>query len=257
MTFLVLLVASSLVLILAPFYLVRRFSAQWKLNRLIFWKAGLMLLFIQIFYLTVISNLSTMVEIPVLYRIILFGVLAGLFFELGRFLVLDRFMKKVRTFKEGIFFALGWTGLSTILMGFGLLAASFGLNTLLQSGDISSLIPADAEIDMKLIKEMQEEILTIARNFPYLGIEPLLESAAWFVINIALTLMVLMGITKGEQKYVWSAVAFHSFILIAVNFISTDYLMDFLTNVVVFAAFAAISYFLIRKIKELYPKQLK
>jgi len=125
--------------------------------------------------------------------------------ELGRFLVLDKMMKGVRTLREGVYFGLGWSGLETALLGMVIVIGVFGVQTLVATTDLSARFPDASKTDIEQIQSFQKQAAELMQGNPLAGLTPLLERGSMLVIDIALTLLILLGLYRGLTSYIWAA----------------------------------------------------
>lgn len=244
-------------LVVVPIALCVKLAKKWNIERKIFWKAGLSLLIIQIFFSTVISNASFLLpEGQVTFiNLALFALISAMTFELGRFFILDKFMKKIRSFLKGVYFGLGWGGIMTIFLGFALILAIFGIDLIVKTEDLSALVPEDSGIAAMDIEELKEQIFSVFFAAPYLGLLPIIERAGWAFIDVALTLLILFGIAGNGSRYIWGAVLFRGLFTFSTA-ASTAYIrVDFALQALITLIFAAAAYFIIRKLKDLFTEK--
>jgi len=214
MTFIILACISGIVLAVAPFWASRVLRSRWKMPRGLFFKAGLAMLVIEVIHLAAIGNATSawpqIMEWPVYLRALVFGVTTGLFVELGRFLVLDKMMKGVRSLKEGIYFGLGWNGLETAMLGIAIVIGIFGAQTLVSTNDLATSFPEASKSDIEQLKTFQNQAAELMRTNAVVGLAPILERGSMMVIDISLTLLILLALARGMTSYIWAAVAFRA-----------------------------------------------
>lgn len=194
--------------------LVRRFRKEWKMPKGLFLRAGLALLVIELFHFSVMdSALSRWQELflsqHVVVQALLFGLMAGLFFELGRFFVLDKLFKHVRSQKEGLYFAMGWRGVEMFAFGFLIVAGSYGIYLLATTPDLATLYPDASTTELQQLGEYKGVAEDLYGTFPLYGLTPLVEYGALLLLDMFLTLVVLLRFTRGSNRYVWLAVLVH------------------------------------------------
>jgi uncharacterized membrane protein YhfC len=256
MTLYVLLGITAAALICAPFVLAFKLGKAWNLERKIFWKAGLAFVVIQIFLSTVISNSVFFIpQGPSITNILLYALVAALTLELGRFLVLDKLMKNVRSFLKGVYFGLGWGGIMMIFFGMGVAVSIFGIDLLMQTEDLSTLVPENSGITVAEIASVKEQLLPMLFNFPYLALLPIIERASWLFIDVALTILILFGISTGASKYIWGAVLMRGILTFATVYLASYSDIYIFIQTLIFMAFAVISYFIIRKMEKLFSER--
>ncbi len=256
--FLILTGACGLIMFFAPLYVARYFSKRWQMPTKVFWRAGLALLIIEVFHLAVISNGATiwpeLLELSLWHKALIFGTIQGLFFELGRFLVLDKIQPTLRSYHQGIFFALGWSGVETVFLGLALFIGIFGMNALLQTEDVAVLFPDASQEVLIQMKEYQQVTKELVKNNPLVALSPFIERASQFMIDIALTLLMMLGFIKGTTRYTWIAVGIRTVFSIIVIYLASVSLLA--ANIVFIAAAIAVFYFL-RILRENFPPYLQ
>jgi len=253
MGFLILSCFSGLVMAAAPFWVARALRQRWKMPKGLFFKAGLALLIIEVIHLAAIGNATSLwpqvLEWPLYLQAMVFGAVTGLFTELGRFLVLDRMMKCVRTFKEGIYFGLGWSGVSTALIGLIMVLGVIGMMAFTATEDLASRFPEASKTDIEQLQTFQKQAADLMQGNPIFGLAPLLERASVTIVDIALTLLILLVFQRGSTKYVWAAAGLRS--VFAGLLIYTASLSNILAEVA-FLVCGLAAFFLIRQIKNSY-----
>lgn len=210
MLFYIFTAVSGLLLSFGALLGAKKLSEKFQLPRKIFWKAGLMLLILEVFHLAVLGNLTSiwpgLENIPLWQKAALFGLMTGLFFELGRFVVLDKLMPNIRSLKEGLFFGFGWSGVLTFFLGILLLISVAGIHMLATTTDLVKTFPQATPEEIKQIQEYQKQVFDLLQGSPVVALLPLLERATQLLLDMALTLLLLLGFQKGSSRFVWYAV---------------------------------------------------
>jgi uncharacterized membrane protein YhfC len=247
MIFLILAAVSGVILIVAPVAVARMLKARWKMPDKMFFRAGLFLLVIEIFHMAVVGNGTSafpqFFAMPTAVQALILGLLAGLFYELGRYVAMDRFFRNVRDRKEAIYFGLGFSGLETIMFGILLFIGTFAIYTLANTSDLAASFSTASPKDLEQLKAFQEQALQLVNGNPLLALAPVLERLSLGLIDIAMTLVMILCFQRGDTKYAWAAVAFR------VLFVSSLYIVSNYNTAageLVFAAFAAISFYIIQ-----------
>lgn len=252
----ILLGVTAVVLIGAPVFLAVKFGKLWNLDGKIFWKAAFAFLIIQIFLSTIISN-STLIFLkgPIsAIDILLYAVISALTLELGKFLILDKIMKYVRSFLKGVYFGLGWGGVVTILLGFATAFSIFGIDLLMKTEDLSTLVPANSGVTVEDLANLKEQMIPALFNYPYFALLPIVERASWLLIDVALTVLILFGISSGESRYIWGAVLMRTALIFSTVYLSS-FAQVYLIQSLLFVAFGVASYFIIRKMDKLFNER--
>jgi uncharacterized membrane protein YhfC len=256
--FVVLSFISGVILIIAPIVLLKLFKKKWQLNGNIFWRAGFILLLIEIFYLAVIGNASSLWpdlwDGSDLVKALVVGISTGLFFELGRFLVLDKIFRNLRSFKEGVFFAMGWGGVETLLIGILLIISTFGMQFIVSSNNLAAIMPDAGTQEIKQVDELKQESIQMITGNPLLALTPVIERGSRLAMDLSLTMLVLLALVKGENKYVWMAVAIRALITFTSVLIGG---LDVFAGDIVYLVLALFSLFAIKQVRIQLPKQLQ
>jgi uncharacterized membrane protein YhfC len=221
-------------------------------------RAGFALLFIEIFSTLVAGNGISLwpqyADLPVVVRALVMGLFSGLFYELGRFVVLDRLMPKVRSFRQGVAFGMGWAGMEMFFLGFALIVAAFLMNFILINGDISQAFPNATADQLQQLADFKDQATQLVNGNPLVALTPLLERFCLMIFDVAMTLLILFGFTRGESRYTWLAVASRG-LLIAL-LIGAGSINPLLAEPV-FVLFAVGAFFVVRWIRRSYPEQLR
>ncbi len=217
---------SGFVLILAGLILVRFFSKKWNLPRSLFWRAGFYHVLVSFLYFGVIGNLNSVFpafeNLSSFFQTLIIGVIAGLFIELGRFVIIDRLAlikpkksktkvegmihpKKVRSFKSGVFFGLGWGAVNALLIGVMAIFNTFGAYYLVQVNDFKTQFPEASQQEIQILEEAKKEIQKFSQGNPLIGLTPIVENATQVLVDIALTLLIIFGIKKAQSRFTWMA----------------------------------------------------
>jgi uncharacterized membrane protein YhfC len=248
MMFIILSIFAGFVLTVVPVYLWKRFSAKWKMPKGLFLKAGLSLLVLEIFHISVresaLSYWPGFFDINLFLQALILGIMSGLFFELGRFFVLDKIFKKVRSYKEGVYFAMGWSGVVSTATGIIIIAGAIVIYLIMNTSDISTIFPQASENELKQIMDYQKQALEMN---PLFGLAPIVERFAFLALDIFLTLVILSGFGRGVVQYVWLSVFFRA-IFVVVLFVVSQ--LGELAMVSAFIVFGALLFYLVWKMKE-------
>lgn len=182
------------------------------------------------------------------YLFAVYGALAaGIFEELGRFLGYQFLLKKnPLQRKDGLSYGLGHGGIEAVIIGVAVAVSSIVMAFAINAGTFELLAGSKAPVEqVALIKDQM-----MNRNFwDYVlgGV----ERGFALCIQIALSLLVLLGVLRRQFKYVILSIALHAF----VNFFAALYQAGVIHNVWmvegVFFIAAVISLGFIKKSKQL------
>jgi uncharacterized membrane protein YhfC len=254
MLFILLTAVSGIILFIVPMVLAGKFSKRWNIPKRAFWKAGLALLIIEVFQLAVIGNATStwpsLLEMPLIAKAAIFGIFYGLFYELGRFVVLDKVMKNVRSFRQGFYFALGWSGVETMVLGIAIFVGSIGMMVIINNKDIATSFPNMPPDQIEMMTEYQKQSQELIQGNPLLGLAPVLERSCQFLFDVAVTLILVFSMTKLQPRMVWVAVGLRAFFGGSLIYLGS---INLLAGEFVFIVFAVFAYFIIKKIRPMVP----
>ncbi|MFO7941661.1 MAG: YhfC family glutamic-type intramembrane protease, partial [Bacillota bacterium] len=162
--------------------------------------------------------------------ILFLSLTAGIFEEGGRYLAFRHFLRGRWSWRDGIAFGIGHGGIEAFLL-VGLtyvanLIYSFSIN----AGNYMELL--GAELPPEAAEMIRDQLVNLpASTFAAAGFERLFSIA----LHIALSLMVLVGVSEGKRQYLLYAVLIHA----AANF-GTSILASLDINVWLPEAFLAL-----------------
>jgi|GEM_PF-5614768 len=251
MTFLILSAFSGFALVVLPIIAVRKYRAVWQTPKGLFMTAGLAALMVEIVHTAVLGNGASLwpqvFDLPFYLTAIVIGVVSGLFIELGRFLVLDKLMKKVRSFREGMMFGLGWGGLQTILYGFVVIIGAIGMYYIVGISNIETVLPSADKNELASFLQIQKQGTELMAGNPLLGLSPLLERASLITVDIAMSLLVILAILRGATSLVWLAVGFRTICTTSVLCLNS---LDPILGIGGVVIFGIIAYLISRRLSE-------
>jgi uncharacterized membrane protein YhfC len=249
MNFLIFSAISGLVLIVFPIAVIKRLRTSWKIPKGLFLKAGLAALAVEVIYAAVLGNGTAtwprVLDMPIYVVAIIMGAVSGLFTELGRFLVLDRFMKTVRDFREGVVFGLGWGGVQTVLYGAIMLLGVIGMYMLSGITDIQTVIPDADTSQVANFIEIQQKSAELMAGNPLLGLAPIFERVSMISIDIAMSLLIIFGLIVGRSSFTWMAVGFRTVVTASVIYLNT---INTLAGVACVVAFGIIAFYMTKRL---------
>jgi uncharacterized membrane protein YhfC len=139
-------------------------------------------------------------------NLVVLSLTAGLFEEIGRYLVMRFLAKKVRDGKEGLMFGAGHGGIEAIL----LVGASAAVNLALLTGGDTILAQVQGALQpdqLELFRGQIEALRTMAWWMPLLAVW---ERVLAITFHISASLLVLYGVLRGEAKWMWLSVLYHT-----------------------------------------------
>jgi len=177
----------------------------------------------------------------------IYGALAaGVFEEVGRFVMFKFFLKGNRQWKDGLGYGLGHAGIETILVGALSYLNALIMSLAVNSGTINDLLKNQAATSIETVKNSLINATLIGTS---MGI---FERIFAFIIQIALTFIVLYAIRERKNIYLFVAILIHALI----DFAPALYQIKFITNLyliegIVFI-FAVVGFMFIIKSKSLF-----
>jgi uncharacterized membrane protein YhfC len=180
--------------LLLGFWLVRKFKLSWKL----FFAGALAFIASQVLHIPFLQALTSLFNNGVLptpppawntiFNAVLLGLLAGIFEETARYILFKFFLKKARTWQEGILVGAGHGGVEAIILGvIGVLTV---VNmVIMRNADLSAMgVPA------------------------YMGLLGLAERVFAICLHISLSAMVLYSVAYKKPIWFWLAMLWHAFV---------------------------------------------
>ncbi|MEI4801384.1 YhfC family intramembrane metalloprotease [Bacillus sp. FJAT-51639] len=131
------------------------------------------------------------------------GLTAGIFEELGRFIAFYFLLKKYQEYKDGLAYGIGHGGIESLLIG-----ATTGAQTLVFAFAINNGTFAQMIEKVPQLSSVQDALV---HNPPYLYLFGGVERLVAFIMQIALTLLVLYGVKQKKYMFVGLAVFLHAF----------------------------------------------
>lgn len=131
------------------------------------------------------------------------GITMGLFTEVGKFVGYKLLLKERRSFSDGLSLGIGYAGFEAIFIGALNYFGSLSLANMINSGQTDQ-IAAMSNPDMA--NEVVKNLTTAMPIDIYLGG---LDRIFMFIIHIALSVLILLGIRKQKLAYLGIAVLAH------------------------------------------------
>lgn len=242
------MIISAIIVVIAVVGLVIYFRKNENISyKPIIFGAICFILFSQVFekaihYVVITNNL---IKNPVLFGI--YGILmAGIFEEVGRYIVYKKFLKGYRKWKDGVAFGLGHGGIEAILLGILIVVNYMVISIMINSGNFDQLI--GTQIPIETANELKLMLTGPSSGFLAIGFERLCA----LVIQIALSILVLYSINIENIKYLFVAIILHAIIDIP----AILYQMKVIGNVWivegVILLFAVVAFMYIKKSKKIY-----
>jgi uncharacterized membrane protein YhfC len=251
MSFFISCAVSGGILAILPLALSRYLRKIWQTPKWLMLKASMAMFCVEFFHVVVVMNVTTGWQdynyLPPLSQSLLAGLAAGLFYELGRYMFLDRFFRKVRSWREGIFFGIGWTAISTTIVGMTFFFLSFSADAIVNSTDLAVTFPNASSVELEQIQVVRNQFIELSRQNPNFGLTIVFERIAIMMADIVLTLLILLTFRKGSTKYVWLAVISRILFTASVVYVSS---LNSIAGTMLYPAYAVLAFFVIRTLKD-------
>jgi uncharacterized membrane protein YhfC len=198
--------------ILLGIWLVRKFKLSWKL----FFAGAITFIASQVLHipflqvLTAMFNNGTLPTPPLAwttaFNAVLLGILAGVFEETARYILFKFFLKKVRTWEEGVLVGAGHGGVEAIIVG--VLGVLTVINmVIMRNADLLAMgIPADQ------LALAQQQVAAFWSSPAYTGLLGLFERVFAICLHISLSVMVLYSVAYKKPIWFWLAMLWHAFV---------------------------------------------
>ncbi|WP_442598639.1 YhfC family intramembrane metalloprotease [Neobacillus sp. D3-1R] len=186
------------------------------------------------------------------YLFALYGALAaGIFEEVGRYIVLRFFLKKSRTYEDGLSFGLGHGGIEVLLIAGLNMVLAIVYSSLINSGQfeatLGSALPSDQVEGIKNLYLSQTFGLILVGG---------LERVPALIFHIVFSLIVLRAVVESKIKYLFIAILIHA----AIDFVAALYQIKVIPSIWVIEVFFLIAgslfFFVIKKAKSWIPSKL-
>lgn len=138
---------------------------------------------------------------------LLLSVTAGLFEEVGRFLGFKYLLRRLLSWKNGIAFGIGHGGIEAILIVGFTYINNIVYSVMINRGTYDQLIAP--QLGPQLAAFLKEQLVNTS---PALFAAAGLERAFTVVIHIALSLVVLLAVTRGKPIFLLYAILLHALV---------------------------------------------
>ncbi|MBS4223666.1 YhfC family intramembrane metalloprotease [Lederbergia citrea] len=174
------------------------------------------------------------------------GMAAGVFEEIGRFILFTWLLKKYLDYKGGISFGIGWGGIEGVLLMLMIFAPNilfaFFINAGTFESELAGQIPADQ------LATLKETVLSQGVSFYLLAS---VERLFAVFLQIALSLLVLLAVVKKKFSYVIYAILIHAMIDYPLAFYQTGHIKSLWVIELYLAIICAFSFIFIKKAKRM------
>lgn len=172
---------------------------------------------------------------------------AGLFEELGRFILFTWLLKKFHDYKGGISFGIGWGGIEAIILMLMVSGQALVFSFMLNAGTFESSM---AQLPSNQLATIKEGILNQGSSYYYLAA---LERLFAVILQMALSLLVLLGVVKKKFTFVILAILIHAGIDFPIVFAQVGHITNLWIIEGYLAVIAIFSVIFIKKAKMMFP----
>lgn len=204
----------------------------------------------KIMHVIVLSHFKNYADYPIWFGIY-GGLAAGLFEELGRFILYIWLLKKYRDFRSGVSFGIGWGGIEAILLTVMIVVPNIIFACMINAGTLESSLKGQLSNDM--IQSLKDGVLSHGISYYVLGC---FERFFAVFMQIFLSLFVLLGILKKKFYYILLAVLIHAIIDFPLTFYQTGHIKNLWMIELYVAIFGCIFIFLIQKSKKWFNQSI-
>jgi len=173
------------------------------------------------------------------------GLAAGVFEELGRFVLFTWLLKKYLDYKGGISFGTGWGGIEAVALTLMMMVPNLIFATLINQGTFESSL--GGKIPVEHLAMIKETLLNQGSSYYLLASVERFFAA---FMQIALSLLVLLGVVRGRFAYVIYAILIHAVIDFPIAFYQTGHIKSLWIIELYIALIGLCSMWFIRRMRE-------
>lgn len=193
-------------------FLTRKFKLGWRL----WWIGAATFTLSQVFHIPFNALLQSLIAqgtlpIPLMplqetiALAVIFGLSAGIFESVARYLAYRFWAKEARTWRRGLVLGAGHGGIEAIFLGVYVIFF-FTQMVALKNADLSTIFPADQ-------LELAQQQVTGYWSTPwYLSLLGAVERLFTLILHLALSLMVMQVFTRGQIRWLFLAILWHAFV---------------------------------------------
>jgi uncharacterized membrane protein YhfC len=193
-------------------FLTKKFNLGWRL----FWIGGALFIISQIFhipfniFLDILFDRGFLPLPPEQYQLIfsaiLLGLSAGLFEEITRYIGLRWWAKDARSWSKGLLFGAGWGGMEAIIFFVVVMLLNYIVMMALRTVDLTTILPPE---QMAPLQQGLDLFWGVSWYDSLLGA---LERILVLPIHMALTILVLQVFLRGQSRWLWLAILWHTLV---------------------------------------------
>ncbi|MBP1915576.1 putative membrane protein YhfC [Lederbergia galactosidilyticus] len=199
-----------------------------------------------VYFLTINSSTSEWFKNPWLYMLY-GGLMAGIFEETGRLIMMKYVLKKYRGWKDGLAFGLGHGGFeAAVLVGISSIS-TIAMAIMINNGSFDSIIAADPSL------EVVKEQLTGSSALVWLGG---IERISAIAIQLGLSILVMYGVKNRKLIFYFLAILIHALIDFPAALYQTGTIENIFVVEIIIAIIAVIAIIWIVKSRRLFKESV-
>lgn len=197
----------------------------------------------KILHLVVITQFPNYSDHPILFGIY-GGLAAGLFEEVGRFILFTWLLKKYLDYKGGLSFGVGWGGIEAVVLAFSTILPNVIFAFMINSGTFESAMAAQLPADQ--ISMIKESLVNQNAIYYLYGV---FERFFAVFMQISFSLLVLLAVVRKKISYLIYAILIHAVIDFPLVFFQTGYMTSLWVIEIYLAVLGILSMFFIKRVK--------
>lgn len=197
-----------------------------------------------VYFLTVNSTTKGWLENPWLYMLY-GGLMAGIFEETGRLIMMKYVLKKYRNWKDGLAFGLGHGGFEAVVLVGITSISTIAMAIMINNGSFDSLLAVDPSL------EVVKEQLTGSSALVWLGG---IERISAIAIQLGLSILVMYGVKNRKIIFYFLAILIHAIIDFPAALYQTGTIENIFVVEIIIAIIAVISIIWIVKSRKLFKE---
>ncbi|WP_338448882.1 YhfC family glutamic-type intramembrane protease [Niallia oryzisoli] len=197
----------------------------------------------KILHLVVITQFPNYAEHPILFGIY-GGMAAGLFEEVGRFILFTWLLKKYLDYKGGLSFGVGWGGIEAVVLAFSTILPNVIFAFMINSGTFETAMAAQLPADQ--ISMIKESLVNQNAIYYLYGM-----SERFFAVfmQISFSLLVLIAVVRKKISYLIYAILIHAAIDFPLVFFQTGDMTSMWIIEIYIAIIGILSMFFMKRLK--------
>ena len=201
----------------------------------------------KILHVVVLTNFPNYADHPWLFALY-GGMAAGLFEELGRFLLFTWILKKYLDFKGGISFGIGWGGIEAVVLMLTMILPNMIFAFMINAGTFETALAGQVPSDQ--LPTIKETVLNQGVSFYLLFC---VERFFAVFLQLAFSLFVLNAVVKRKFVYVIYAILIHAAIDFPFAFYQTGHIKSLWILELYLAIIGVLSFVFIKKVEKSIP----